>query len=321
MAQPTNLGDTYDLPTAIREDLQDFIYNIDPAETPFMTNVGTGVAKSTLHEWQIDSLAAVVDNKVIEGNNPTAISPVDTTKRNNYTQISEKTVILAETQLAVEQAGLNDRMAYEMAKKMKELKRDMEHACVGLSNAKAVGASGTAREFASYQSWVATNTVFNSGGAPAGADPTGDGTDVPTDSGTQQAFTEGMLESCIDLLWNAGADASVILAGSFNKRAITGFTGAAGTVFKDATDRTVINAVDVYVSDFGEMSVVPDRYLRSRDVLVFDPDFWALHYLRPVQSRELAKTGDNITQQIIVEYTLAALNEKSSGIIRDLTTA
>lgn len=320
MAQPTNLGDTYDLPTAIREDLQDFIYNIDPAETPFMTNVRSGTASATLHEWQIDSLAAVRDNKVIEGDNPTAIEPTDTTKRTNHTQISEATVILSETQLAVEQAGLNDRMAYEMAKKLKELKRDMEHGLVGLSNAKVAGASGTEREYASVQSWIATNTVFQTGGAPAGADPTGDGTDVPTDDGTPVAFTEAMLETAIDAAWNAGADVTMILAGSFNKRAITGFTGNA-TRYKDADDRSVVNAVDVYVSDYGEMQVVPDRYLRGRDVIGVDPDFWSLQFLRPVQSRELAKTGDNITQQIITEYTLAALNEASSFIIRDLTTS
>lgn len=320
MAQPTNLNSTYDLPNPIREDLQDVIYNIDPAETPFMSNVRSGSASQTYHEWQTDTLAAVSDNKVIEGNNPTGIALSDTTRLGNYTQISEKTVVISETDIAVQQAGITDRVAYDMAKKLKELKRDMEHACVGLNNAQVNTNEATAREFGSVQSFIATNDVFNSGGTPAGASPTGDGTDARTDSGTQQVFTEAMLESAVDLIWNSGGDPTMVLCGSFNKRKITGFTGNA-TRYKDADDRSVINAVDVYVSDYGELQIVPDRYVRTRDVLILDPDFWGLHYLRPVQSRELAKLGDNVTHQIIVEYTLAAYNEKSSGGVFDLTTS
>lgn len=320
MAQPANLASTYDLPNAIREDLQDVIYNIDPAETPFMTNVGVGSAKATQHEWQTDSLAAVSFNAALEGDDPTAIAVSDTTRLTNHTQIMEKTVVISETDQAVEQAGLQDRLAYEMAKKMKELKRDMEHAFVGVSNAKVSGAEATARELASANTWIHTNTVFNSGGTPAGADPTGDGTDTPTDSGTQQAFTESMLTELIDEIWNSGGDPSIIMCGSFQKRAITGFTGNA-TRYKDADDRSVVNAVDVYVSDYGELQVVPNRYIRARDVLVIDPNFWEVAYLRPVQSRPLAKTGDNEKRQIIVECTLVANNEKSSGIVRDLTTS
>jgi hypothetical protein len=315
MAVPTNLASTYDLPLAIREDLQDFIYNVDPSETPFMVNVGQGVATATLHEWQTDSLAAPAQNAVLEGNNPTAQILTDTTKLTNQTQISEKTVVISETQLATDQAGLNDRMAYEMAKKLKELKRDMENDLVGLSNIKVAGAEGTAREYAGVNTWIATNTDFGA----SGADPTGDGTDIPTD-GTQRAFTEAIFEVVIDEIWNSGGDPTLAIMGSFQKRAVTGFSGNA-TKFKDVDDRSVVNAVDVYESDYGQFQVVPDRYQRSREVILVDPDFWALHFLRPTQSRELSKTGDNVTRQIIVEYTLAALNEKSSGIIRDLTTS
>lgn len=310
---------TYDLTNATREDLQDVIYNIDPAETPFLSNVKVGVAKATLHEWQTDTLAAVADNKNIEGNDPTPKAPVNSSRLTNHTQIGEKTVFISDTEQAVDQAGITDRMAYEMGKAMRELKRDMENALVGLNNAKVAGNESTARELASVQSWIATNDVFNSGGTPAGASPTGDGTDARTDSGTQQVFTEAMLTSAIDLIWNSGGDPTIVLAGSFNKRKITGFTGNA-TRFKDADDRSVVNAVDVYVSDYGDLQIVPDRYLRSRDVLIIDPEFWGVHYLRPVQERPLAKSGDSEKRQLVVEYTLASYNEKSSGGVFDLTT-
>ena len=320
MAQPTNLASTYDLPNPIREDLSDVIHNIDPAETPFLSNVKSGSASQTFHEWQTDTLAAVGLNQKLEGDNPTAIALTDTSRVGNYTQISEKTVTISETDVAVNQAGITDRVAYDMAKKLKELKRDMEHAFIGINNLRVAGAEGTARESGSVTSWIATNDVFSAAGAPAGASPTGDGSDVRTDDGTPLVFTEAMLESAIDLTWNSGGDPTMVLAGSFNKRKMTGFTGNA-TRYKDADDRSVINAVDVYVSDYGELQIVPDRYLRTRDVLIIDPDFWSVDYLRPVQSRELAKTGDATTHQIIVEFTLAALNEKSSSGVFDLTVA
>jgi hypothetical protein len=191
----------------------------------------------------------------------------------------------------------------------------MEHACVGLNNPKVAGAEATARELAGVSAWIFTNDIFGA----TGASPTGDGTDGRTD-GTQAVFAEANLESAIDLIWNSGGDPTMILAGSFNKRKITAFVGNA-TRFKDADDRSVVNAVDVYVSDYGELQVVPDRFLRSRDVLILDPDFWGLHFLRPVQERPLAKTGDAEKRQVIVEYTLAAYNEKSSGGVFDRTTA
>lgn len=304
---------TFDTPNAIREDLQDIIYNVDPAETPFFSNVKQGVAKSTLHEWQVDALVAPATNAVIEGDDPNPKAPADTTRRTNYTQISQKTVFVSESEMAVDQAGITDRLAYEMEKASRELKRDIENALVGVNQAKVAGNESTARQSASVNAWIFTNDDFGS----MGASPTGDGSNGRTD-GTQRAFTETLLTNAIDLIWASGGNPSMILLGSAAKRKLTAFTGNA-TRFKDADDRSIVNAVDVYVSDYGELQVVPDRYIRARDVHIIDPNYWSIQYLRPFQERPLAKTGDSEKRQIIVEWTLAALNEKSSGGVYDLT--
>ena len=54
--------DRFDLATEgdnVSEDLTDVIYNISPTEVPLQANSGRGNADQTLHEWQIDELAAV----------------------------------------------------------------------------------------------------------------------------------------------------------------------------------------------------------------------------------------------------------------------
>ena len=78
-----------------------------------------------------------------------------------------------------------------------------------------------------------------------------------------------------------------------------------------------------YESDFGTLKVVPNRFLRAggRDCLVLQDDMWAVAWLRPIYSFDLSKTGDSIRKEIVGEYALVARNEKSSGIVADLTSA
>ena len=154
-------------------------------------------------------------------------------------------------------------------------------------------------------------------GGGAGADPVTIGSTARTD-GTQRAFTETMLETVIDSCWNSGGNPDCIMAASFNKRVLNGFDGHADQVRHDATDKSIINAVSVYESDYGVMSVIPNRFQRSREVLVYEKEFWKLGVLRPMQNKEIARTGDAEKRQILIEYGLMACNEASSGGVFDL---
>lgn len=307
--------DTYDQ-VGIREDLVDAIYNIDPVETPFLSMAPRVNVKNTLHEWQTDSLDSAADNTAIEGADA-SFAPADPTVRlNNRTQISQKTVMISGTLEATDRAGRDREMTYQMLKRGQELKRDMETTLVGTNKAKVVGNATTARELASVEAWLATNT---SRGA-TGADPTGDGTNAATD-GTQRAFTEGLLEGVIDSIWEAGGKPETILVGSFNKRAMNAFVGRATSTDHPAKDKSIISAMDVYVSDYGDLKVVPDRFSRARTAFVLQRDKWAVGFLRNMQTYDIARTGDAEKKQLLVEYTLEARNEKSSGVVADLTTS
>ena len=314
MAQPTNTFDTYDA-VGIREDLQDVIYSISPTETPFMSAAAREQVKSTSHEWQTDALAAAVtNNAVIEGDEATLDASSATSRLNNKTQIMDKTVVITGTQEAVDKAGRASELAYQIAKKSKELKRDIESTLLA-NIAKATGNATTARTLGTIGSWVFSNDVIGS----SGASPTGDGTDARTD-GTQRALTEDLLKSVIKSVWNAGGNPSVIMTGPFNKQKVSGFTGGS-TRFDASEDKTLYASIDVYSSDFGDLEVVPNRFSRDRDAWVLDMDYWAVGFLRDFTMHELSKTGDSEKRQLLVELTLISRNEAASGLVADLTTA
>ena len=321
MAIVTNTFQTY---TAIgnREDLSDIIYNISPTDTPFMSSIGKEKAAGTLHEWQTDALATAAANAQVEGDEITFNAVTPTVRINNQTQISRKSVIVSGTQDTVNSAGRNNELAYQISKSSKELKRDME-VVLTANQSRAAGGAAAARTLAGLTSWIQANTSVGTNGANGQTNPGGGAVDTPgtlrTD-GTQRAFTEAQLKDVVKQCWDNGGDPSMIMLGSFNKQKLSGFTGGS-TKMTQADDKKLVAAIDIYESDFGSMTVVPNRFSRSRDVFVLQPDMWAVAYLRDFQMIDLAKTGDAEKKAMLAEYTLVAKNEAANGAIFDLTTA
>ena len=313
MAQPTNTFDTYDS-VGEREDLSDVIYSISPTDTPFISSAAKTQATAVLHEWQTDSLAAAsTSNAVIEGDEATLDAVTATSRLSNSSQIMDKTVVITGTQEAVDKAGRASELAYQIAKKAKELKRDMEATITG-NQAEVTGDASTARKLGSLGAWVASNDVFGAGGASGSV-----GNTARTD-GTQRVFTEAQLKSVIKSVWNAGGDPSMIMVGPFNKQKLSGFTGNS-TRFDAGADATLYTSVDVYASDFGQLQVVPNRFSRDRDAYVLDMNYWGIAFLRDFTMHELSKTGDSEKRQLLVEATLESRNEGASGLVADLTTS
>ncbi len=321
MAQPTNTFDGYDS-IGNREDLLDTIYSISPTETPIMSNIGTSKATNTYHEWQTDSLAsATAANAAIEGDEASGSSISATTRVGNYTQISDKVVVISGTLESVNKAGRNSEMAYQMAKASKELKRDMESA-ISQNNASVAGNASTARKSAGFESWITTNDVRGTAGSPADGGFSSGVVAAPTD-GTQRAYTETILKSAVKKAWEAGGDPSMCVVGPFNKQVMSGFSGIAANRFQVSSPEpgAIIGAADVYVSDFGELQIVPSRFSRDRSALVIDPEMMAVSYLRPFETNDLARTGDSEKKQLLVEYTLEMRNEAAHAVVADLTTS
>lgn len=315
MAQATNAFDTYEA-IGNREDLTDMIYDISPTTTPFLTGVSHIRATATLHEWQTDALAAAARNDQLEGDEITPAASNATTRLTNNCQISYKDATVTGTQEAVNSAGRGSEMAYQMVKRGKELKRDMETVLLD-NNAKVAGAAATARETAGVESWIATNTSAGVGGV----DPAGTGADARTD-GTQRAFTESQLKAVLKSCFDSGGEPTTLMVGSFNKQTASGFTGNS-TRMDRGEDKRVVAAVDVYASDFGDIRIVPNRFQRARSALVLEMGKWAVGFMpgRNMKLKDLPAKGDFTLKMVLSEYCLEAKNEAASGIIADLTVS
>jgi hypothetical protein len=316
MAQPTGAFSSYDA-VGNREDLTDMIWDVSPTATPIISAAGKGKSTNRTHEWQTDALTAVAANAHIEGDDADPSAPAATTRLSNYTQILKKHVVVTGTQEdGMNPAGRNKELAYQKARRLKEIKRDLEYAVAGVNNPKVAGNDTTAREMGSIQTYLTSNTNFNTGD---GADPAGNSADGRTD-GTQRALTEAMLQDVLQSCFDNGGDPSLMVVGSYNKGVVSGFDGGQ-TAFQDKSDKKLVNAVDIYVGDFHELRVVADHFSRSRDALLIDPSHVKMADMRAVHSYDLAKTGDSYRQEIVWETTLEVCNEAAHGIIADLTTA
>ncbi len=312
MAQQTNSFATFNA-VGNREELADAIYRISPEETPFVSVIGKGSASSVFPEWQTDALGAAANNKVEQGNNATIAATTPTKRIGNRTQISEKTFSVTGTQEVVDKAGRKSEVAYQKAKKMIELKRDIEFAAINNTTA-VTAATGVAPQARGIAGWLATN---NSLGA-TGVAPNPDTNTAPTD-GTLRTFTEAMLKDVGQKCWEQGGDPSLLFVPAALRATVSGFTGVAQKT-NDVKSKaaTTVATADIYVGDFGTYTVVNSRHQRARDVFLIDPKRWKLLTLRGMKATPLAKTGDADNWMINTEWTLQSNQEAASGAIRDL---
>ena len=316
----TNTFTTYSA-KGIREDLSNVITNIAPEETPFTSNIGRSTIASTLFEWQTDTLDTAASNAQLEGDDVASFDAVTATVRlTNYAQISRKTIILSNTEEVVNKAGRRSELAYQIAKRGSELKRDQEFVMLNGGIAVA-GSTSAARVSASLGAFVKTNVDMQTNGANPSY------TTLPNSArtdGNVRTFTETILKNVIQQVWTSGGTPKILMVGPINKQRVSGFSGIASARYNlNGGDRpaTIIGAADIYVSDFGQVSVIPNRFQRERDAWVIDPDYAKMTVLRPYQQVELAKTGDAEKRMLIVEWGLQVMTEKAHGLAADLITS
>lgn len=318
MAVNANTNQTYDVST-IREDLDAALSSISPTETIFMSSIGTRNVDNTYFEWSEVDLAAATDNRAVEGDAATNSAPTNAVRKGNYTQISTKTVEVSSTNQAVNGVADAQTVAKQVAYKLSEMKRDMEKMLLD-NVAASAGSASTARQTAGLPAFLTTNTSRGTGGADGTTSGSGSAgyPDAAATDGTTRAITETLLKGVIADCWDAGAEPSVVLCGSSQKQTISGFTGNA-TRYKEAEDSKLNAAIDVYISDFGELQIVPARHIRSRDVFVLDPNYAAVAYLQTAKQEPLAKNGLSERRLISAEYGLQVTSEKAHGVIADVS--
>jgi hypothetical protein len=330
MSQVTNTYETYDA-VGNREELADKIYQITPEETPFVSLIGRKSVSSTHPEWQTDELATpVTTNAQAEGNDWSYDAITPTTRVGNYTQISDKKIIISRTQDKTSKAGRKSELAREIAKKGVELRTDMEVQL--LSNTASSAGSGdgaTNRTSGGFRAWLAENDSLGGGGGASGGFNSGTGVVDAATNGTQRAFTKAILDSVILDTYNAGGNPSVMMMSPYVKTVFSTFMDDANVApFRYAASagkkNTIIAAADMYLSDFGEIAMVPNRQMAragaavARNAFLIDPKMVSLGEFDAIKLEKPAKTGDAEKRVLICEYTLCVHNEKAHGVAADL---
>ena len=333
MAVPADTRQTYGA-IGIREDLSNIIYNISPTDTPFLNGCGRGTADNTLFEWQTDTLKTAAANLQIEGNDYTSTAATEPRRLSNYTQISATQVQSSGTAEAVDFAGRKSTQAYQLAKRAKELKRNMETMLLD-DTLKTIASSGNARATASVGAWMGgpillqTPVLDGTQATVVGLQNLGvgsvgpDGTTAPTAvAGSTTAITLAGINETVSRIWDKGGTPDVIMCDGPTKQTISsssvGGNVVADPIGNNSGDKaiTAINAVDVLVTDFGTFKVVPNRFSVPTFAYFFDYDLWSIDYLRPFRTETLAKSGDSVKQLLLCEYGLRAKNGFGNGQLR-----
>jgi len=309
---------TFTTSTAVgeREDLADVITRIDPDETPIYSALKKETGNGVFVEWQVQELAAAVaTNYQNEGADAAYATPTATTRLGNYMQISQKDAAVSGTLDSVDKAGRDREIAYQKVLKGLELRRDIEKY---LTSDTARSASDP-RKAGTLSTWI-TNVDVGSGGAA----PTGDGTDVPT-GGTDRAMTLAQIDTAMQAAYEDGGQPNMLVVSPAKKAAFSDLNG--GSVATNQINYTapreaaIVGSVSLYLSDFGQLDVVIDRFQGDDRVFLLDSDYASICTLpgRNFNVEDLAKTGDSEKFQIITEFTLKVSAPKAHGAVYDLS--
>lgn len=333
MAQTAETLDRFDLGNNVREDLTDVIYNISPTEVPAQSNFGRGTSNQTLKEWQVDALvAAVGDNAHIDGDEFSGDALNKAERLGNYHQISRKDLVVSRRANIVNKAGRKSEIAYQIAKLGKELRRDVETS-ICLRQQAVIGNSTTASRAAGVAAWMRTNINRGSGGTAPTLSGTTEGypNAVGTAGSPARALTELAILDIVRNCYDQGGNPNMIMLGTRLKQGLSNylFTSAAriATQYQDQQKNpkggvTVVGAVDVYVTDFSVLDIVPNRFMpagaTAAEVYVLDSEYWEVSYLDGYKTETIAKVGDHERRMILVDWTLCSLNEAASGLIADI---
>ena len=293
----------------------------------------------------------------------------------NYTQINGKTIAVSGTRRAIDQAGVADEYAYQLKKRGTELRRDVEFDLIHSFHGSGPGGSGatglgSARTMAGYQAWInraeALETNTSLGGnvryvgqwaAPAApgvgtnaatvADVT-DNTGIRSSLTTTAAPDRGALslsdiDSVMQTIYQNGGKATKIMVSPKLRRDFSDLMVTDSGVRRNIDmDGKLRQSVDIYMSDFGDLMVVPNyimgltnnvRFRNSNNTVaalaadtnvadfsafVYDPQWFSMATLRPMQEVDVGQRGDSTIGMMIEELTLEVKNPQGCGAIYGL---
>lgn len=305
----------------VKEDVIDHIYNFNPSDAPLVSMIERATIDNVYFEWQRDTYRTPDQTRgAIEGADASYAAQTEPTLLNNRTQIFQDTVSVSNTAERVRKYGRDNESRRLRMKKMVELKRDQEAACIA-SGATVTGTDAVAGKQRGLYGFI-TNDRLGAGGVSP--DPT---TNTAPVAGTLAAFSEDDLKTGLQTAYQNGGDGSVVLCSPAHKVRISGFTGGVQRTNEvGGRQAAVLNAAfDFYRGDFGVTKVIPNRVQAGstaglkNTLYIIDADKLGLAVLRGFESEQLATVGDAKNWQVRTETSLVVRDEKPLYAIRDAT--
>jgi len=320
----------------IRSDVMNKIWDISKVPLPFTDSIGTDSATNEYKEWTLDALAAPdLTNARIDGADASGNDTVTGSRVGNHHQISDKVVRVSFRADSSNTIGRTKELSYQVMRRQQELRRDVE--AIALSNQASVADDGnsTAGKAGGLPSWLVTNHA--TGGTPGGYNTT-TGLTVARTPTAARALTETLVRDTVESIYNNGGDPTIMMSipSVIRKFSEYLFTSSArvATLMSDqgktAEAATALGSVNVFVTDFGTLKLVPNRLqqkhtdsgvIQVADVFIYDPAYLAMCYLQGYRTEDLAKTGTANNKQMLVDWTLVVNTEKAHGIIGDINPA
>ena len=324
-------------PGLIREDVMDTVYNLDEGiPTPFTDMVRSGSHSAPYSEWTEDDLTAPdTANAVVDGADASGNDTKLGLRVGNRQQISDKTVRISHVSEAIDSIGSIGRMAYQTAKRLMDLRRDVEAIACGRQASVADDGNTTAGNTAGLGAWIATNTDFGATGSAGGFNTSTKVVDAPT-NGTIRALTWANVRSRLEEVYTAGGYPSVLMSIPAVIKAINTFLfGSGGDPYRAAPTANVQGQtpvtqsaqgwITVVLSDFGiSLSLVDNRLQQmyntdtAADVFMLDPAFLGLSYLEGYRNDVLGKTGHSDMRMLSVAWMTKCFREDAHALIADI---
>ena len=283
-----------------KEDVSDIITNIAPYDTPLYSRIGKTKATQTNHEWLEDDLGSPVANMFEEGYTYSTVNADPRQRLGNYTQIMHRGVHVTDTQEAVLHYGIRSEIAYQMAKKLKELAFDCEQAIVTQAT-KSPGTpppTATPRQFGGLPYWIVTHVLAN--------------------AGTPRALTFDLINNALEEVWNDGGKPNILLVSPRSKRIISTFTAGNVKYMEGNKTNKLTHMISVIETDFGTLQCLTDRFMPNDVVYGLSPEYIKKAFLRPFKTGDMPKISDMGRRYINGEWTLEMRAEKAHFAITDL---
>lgn len=315
----------------IREDVMDRIWDISKIPLPLTDLIGSDEAKQSFTEWTEDALAAPdITNAEIDGADQTGNDTVTGSRRGNHCQESVKIVQVSTRARSSDTIGRSDELSYQVMRRQQELRRDVE-AIMLTGQASFADTGAAAGKAAGLAAWITTSVDRGAGGAGTGFNTSTGIVPVVTD-GTKRGLTETLIRDSVENVYTEGGDPTILMTIPSICRKFSEylFTSSARVATlqsdqgKSSEKATALGSVNVFVTDFGTLTMIPNRLQQktgsadAADVFIIDPSYLRQAFLTGYRTEPLSKTGLSDKRLMCVDWSLKVLTEKAHGLIADI---